>query len=145
VVSKIATLYRFSKKLHGVKQSYAQYVLPVEGRYLSLIPNVIFGLTTAIYKFITPSLSSNPTISHHRYKIMTTRIRQSISDRKIDVIMIFQPSKPNLAPTRLPIPGVVGEPSRWLKRPEHEADHEPPCNVEVKDEWNYICTTPVAR
>ena len=45
-----------------------------------------------------------------------------------------------LAPTRLPIPGVDGEFSRWLKSSEHEADHEPPYNAEVKGEFSYICT-----
>jgi hypothetical protein len=30
-----------------------------------------------------------------------------------------------------------------LKRPGREADHSPPCNSEVKNEWSYTSTTPI--
>jgi len=49
-----------------------------------------------------------------------------------------------LPPAHLSIPGVVGEFSQWLKKPQHETDHEPPYNAEVKDECSYTCTPPHA-
>lgn len=101
---------------------------------------MLFRLTTAIYAFITPSLNRNPTFSHRRYKIMTTKRRQSIPGRKKYVILFSKASISALAPTRLSIPGVAREFSRRLKGPQHETDHEPPYNTEVKDECSYTCT-----
>ena len=60
--------------------------------------------------------------------------RQSIPGRKKGTTLFFRESKPAVAPTRLPIPGVAGEISCWLKRAEHKADHEPAYNAEVKND-----------
>jgi len=31
-----------------------------------------------------------------------------------------------------------------VKRSEREVNHSPPCSAEVKNAWNYICTSPYA-
>jgi len=72
------------------------------------------------------------------------RGRHSTPGRKKDVIPFSIASLPALTPTRLPIPGVAGEFSRWLKSSEHEADHEPPYNAEVKGECSCTRTPPHA-
>jgi len=45
-------------------------------------------------------------------------------------------SRPPLGPTHLPIQWVLGFFSR-LKQPGYEADHIPPSNAEVMNEWSY--------
>ena len=84
-------------------------------------------------------LLHRPSAATQQFPITLTKSRQrgfvfSLFPAENDVILFSKESMPALAPTGLPIPGVGGELSRWLKSPEHEADHEPPYNAEVKNE-----------
>jgi hypothetical protein len=49
-------------------------------------------------------------------------------------------SRPALGPTQPPTQWVQGAVSLGVKRLEREADHSPPSNAEVKNEWSYTST-----
>jgi hypothetical protein len=67
--------------------------------------------------------------------------RRSIPGR--DRIFLFgAASRPALKPTKPPIRWVPVAVSVDVKQPEREADHSPPCRVEVKNTWRSISTPP---
>jgi hypothetical protein len=46
----------------------------------------------------------------------------------------------DLGPTQPPIKWIPGDRTPGIKWPRREADHSPPPDVEVKNNWSYICT-----
>jgi hypothetical protein len=50
---------------------------------------------------------------------------------------------PVLAPTRPPLKWIMGFLSARIKRPQREADNDPPSGADVKSEWSYTSTPPI--
>jgi hypothetical protein len=60
-------------------------------------------------------------------------IRVFESRQGLGIFLFTTASRPPLGPTQLPIQWVPGALSLGVKRPGREADHLPPCNIEVKN------------
>jgi hypothetical protein len=82
-------------------------------------------------------------ISRYRDWLRAGRPRgRSSSPGRGKISFLSTSSRPVLGPTQPPIQWVQGALSTEVKRPEHEADHSPASNADVKNTWIYTYTPP---
>ena len=80
----------------------------------------------------------------HTVCIEAGRSQDCTPEGEINFIPLSKMSKPSLGPTKPPIQWVPGFfPGGGVKWLELEADHSPPSNADITNEWSRISTPPI--